>query len=134
MWEGADADSLEGLITSSASNIHLVHCFHQIIMAAPSITSTFFMLASPSSWNSTNKSKICSQRLKSSSNTNGKTVKLIQDSCLKIKSHAQPVLNDENRVTSMIESLEDEEIMTSPPCMNYSFNVLLLHEYMIYRN
>ncbi|XWS16392.1 hypothetical protein CRYUN_Cryun34aG0083300 [Craigia yunnanensis] len=85
-------------------------------MAAPSIISSFFMLASPSSWNSRNKSKICSQRLNSSSNTNGKTVKLIQDSSLKIKSHAQAVLNDKNRVTSMIESQEDhEEIMTSPP-------------------
>ncbi|XVF26694.1 hypothetical protein REPUB_Repub14bG0040200 [Reevesia pubescens] len=83
-------------------------------MATSSITSTSFMLVSPSSRNSMNKSKIGFQRLDRSSNSNGKTVKFTQDSSVKIKMQAQPVLNDEIRVTSMIKSLADDE-MTSPP-------------------
>lgn len=75
---------------------------------------TFFMLASPPPMNSTKKQKIFMQQINSSSSkTNGKTDKLSQERSLRIKSHAQPVLNGER--TSMIESQEDDdhEIMTS---------------------
>ncbi|WRX27943.1 Acyl-ACP thioesterase - like 5 [Theobroma cacao] len=109
--------SIQGLITSAASNIHQVQCFHLTIMAASSniMTSKFFMATSPSSWNSTNKSKICLQQIDASSNTNGKMVKFTRDSSLKVKLQAQALLTNDSRATSMIESLKDEEMMTSPP-------------------
>lgn len=85
---------------------------------------TFFMLASPPPMNSTKKQKIFMQQINSSSSkTNGKTDKLSQERSLRIKSHAQPVLNGER--TSMIESQEDDdhEIMTSASGKYFHFNI-----------
>ncbi|TYJ33925.1 hypothetical protein E1A91_A05G135200v1 [Gossypium mustelinum] len=81
------------------------HCFpSKYIMA----TSRFFMPPSASTWN---KSKVSLQRVNITSNAIQKTVRFSVINCsLKINLHAQPALNGEIRVPSVIKEMENEEI------------------------
>ncbi|KAH1066501.1 hypothetical protein J1N35_031488 [Gossypium stocksii] len=74
-------------------------------------TSRFSMPPSASTWNSRNKSKVSLQRVNITSNAIQKTVRFSVINCsLKINLHAQPALNGEIRVPSVIKEMENEEI------------------------
>ncbi|KAG8494747.1 hypothetical protein CXB51_012523 [Gossypium anomalum] len=85
---------LKGLVTFASSNIHQ--------------RSLFFMPPSASTWT---KSKVSLQRVNITSNAIQKTARFSVINCsLKINLHAQPALNAEIRVPSVIKEMENEEI------------------------